>query len=69
MDYYKATCPLAEVIVGNAVPQALKKDPTLTVPLLWMHFHHCFVEEAQALEYPFSLYAILYFFSSGLACV
>ena len=69
MDYYKATCPLAEVIVRNAVAQALKTDPTLTAPLLRMHFHDCFVEVAEALGYPFFLSVILYFFLSGLTCL
>ena len=53
MDYYAATCPFAEVIVRNAIAEAFRRDPTLTAPLLRMHFHDCFVEVAEALEYYF----------------
>lgn len=44
MDYYAASCPFVEMIVRDAVNQALRRDPTLSGPLLRMHFHDCFVE-------------------------
>ncbi|XP_058097534.1 peroxidase 47-like [Magnolia sinica] len=44
MDYYGMQCPFTESIVRNTVSKALQKDPTLSGPLLRMHFHDCFVE-------------------------
>lgn len=44
MGYYAMQCPMADIIVRNTVIGALRKDPTLSGPLLRMHFHDCFVE-------------------------
>ncbi|XXG60637.1 hypothetical protein AAC387_Pa04g2493 [Persea americana] len=44
MGYYAMQCPMADIIVRNTVNGALRKDPTLSGPLLRMHFHDCFVE-------------------------
>ncbi|XP_068647465.1 peroxidase 47 [Aristolochia californica] len=44
MDYYDMRCPLADMIVRSVVNRALQKDPTLSGPLLRMHFHDCFVQ-------------------------
>ncbi|CAA6660236.1 unnamed protein product [Spirodela intermedia] len=43
-NYYAASCPFVEIIVRDTVNQALRRDPTLSGPLLRMHFHDCFVE-------------------------
>ncbi|KAL5982812.1 Peroxidase 47 [Asimina triloba] len=48
MDYYAMRCPFAEMRVRNAVNRALREDPTLSGPLLRMHFHDCFVEGCDA---------------------
>ncbi|CAA0839286.1 Peroxidase 47 [Striga hermonthica] len=44
MNYYILVCPIADIIVKNTVISALQSDPTLSGPLLRMHFHDCFVE-------------------------
>ncbi|CAA0833975.1 Peroxidase 47 [Striga hermonthica] len=44
MNYYVITCPIADIIIKNTVRTALLSDPTLSGPLLRMHFHDCFVE-------------------------
>ncbi|KAG6392832.1 hypothetical protein SASPL_147060 [Salvia splendens] len=44
MNYYIMTCPIADIIVRNAVQAALQSDPTFAAALIRMHFHDCFVE-------------------------
>lgn len=44
MDYYRMSCPFAEMIVRMTVNQALRRDQTLAGPLLRLHFHDCFVQ-------------------------
>ncbi|XP_047955475.1 peroxidase 47-like isoform X2 [Salvia hispanica] len=44
MNYYIMTCPIADIIVRNAVQTALQSDPTFAASLVRMHFHDCFVE-------------------------
>lgn len=44
MDYYARSCPYAEMVVRNCVFRALTQDPSLSGPLLRMHFHDCFVQ-------------------------
>lgn len=43
-DYYSMACPYAEMMVKNTVYIALQKDPTLSAPILRMHFHDCFIQ-------------------------
>lgn len=62
MFYYAAQCPMAEIIVRNTVNRALQKDPTLSGPLLRMHFHDCFVEVIHNLYYLIAIYLIIVVF-------
>ncbi|KAH7685138.1 Class I peroxidase protein [Dioscorea alata] len=48
MDYYRMSCPFAEMIVRMTVNQALRRDQTLAGPLLRLHFHDCFVQGCDA---------------------
>lgn len=43
-DYYSMLCPFAEKMVRNTIDRALQRDPTLSAPILRMHFHDCFVQ-------------------------
>jgi peroxidase len=44
VGFYKKSCPYAERIVRKTVLSYYKNDPTVTAPLLRLHFHDCFVE-------------------------
>ncbi|XP_059276970.1 peroxidase 27-like [Lycium ferocissimum] len=41
--FYRKTCPKVEAIVRKTTAEYISKAPTLTSPLLRMHFHDCFV--------------------------
>ncbi|KAL6312497.1 hypothetical protein AAG906_032882 [Vitis piasezkii] len=43
VGFYRKTCPNAEAIVEKVVDQAISVAPSLSGPLLRMHFHDCFV--------------------------
>ena len=43
VGFYKDTCPQAEAIVKGVMDQVLKVAPSLSGPLLRLHFHDCFV--------------------------
>ncbi|XP_072952019.1 peroxidase 56-like [Typha angustifolia] len=43
VGYYKRSCPAAEAIVRETVFGYFSQDPTVTAPLLRLHFHDCFV--------------------------
>eukprot|EP00258_Populus_trichocarpa_P031080 XP_024447099.1 peroxidase 27-like [Populus trichocarpa] len=43
VGFYKDTCPKAEAIVEEVMHQVMKVAPSLSGPLLRMHFHDCFV--------------------------
>ena len=43
VGFYKDTCPQAEAIVKKVMDQVMKVAPSLSGPLLRMHFHDCFV--------------------------
>ncbi|RVX13366.1 Peroxidase 27 [Vitis vinifera] len=43
VGFYRKTCPNAEAIVEKVVDQAMSVAPSLSGPLLRMHFHDCFV--------------------------
>ncbi|KAI9385145.1 hypothetical protein POPTR_011G027300v4 [Populus trichocarpa] len=43
VGFYKDTCPKAEAIVKEVMDQVMKVAPSLSGPLLRMHFHDCFV--------------------------
>ncbi|WJZ95791.1 hypothetical protein VitviT2T_014531 [Vitis vinifera] len=43
VGFYRKTCPNAEAIVKKVVDQAMSVAPSLSGPLLRMHFHDCFV--------------------------
>ncbi|KAJ9689600.1 hypothetical protein PVL29_012344 [Vitis rotundifolia] len=43
VGFYGKTCPNAEAIVKKVVDQTMSVAPSLSGPLLRMHFHDCFV--------------------------
>ncbi|XP_047336297.1 peroxidase 27-like [Impatiens glandulifera] len=43
LDYYKKTCPSIEYIVKETTAHYILRAPSLSAPLLRMHFHDCFV--------------------------
>ncbi|XP_019706618.2 peroxidase 56 [Elaeis guineensis] len=43
VGFYKNSCPYAEAIVRKAVAGYFSQDPTVSGPLLRLHFHDCFV--------------------------
>ncbi|KAH7675683.1 Class I peroxidase protein [Dioscorea alata] len=44
IGFYSKTCPKAEAIVLQEMTQVIKVAPSLSGPLLRMHFHDCFVK-------------------------
>lgn len=49
VGFYKDTCPKAEAIVEEVMHQVMKVAPSLSGPLLRMHFHDCFVRVCEPL--------------------
>ncbi|KAL3740652.1 hypothetical protein ACJRO7_021860 [Eucalyptus globulus] len=43
VGFYQKTCPNAEAIVKKVIGQVMSVAPSLSGPLLRMHFHDCFV--------------------------
>ncbi|KAK3431865.1 peroxidase 27-like [Eucalyptus grandis] len=43
VGFYQKTCPNAEAIVKKVMDQVMSVAPSLSGPLLRMHFHDCFV--------------------------
>lgn len=43
VGFYSKTCPKAEEIIFKEMTRAIKVAPSLSGPLLRMHFHDCFV--------------------------
>lgn len=43
VGFYEKTCPNAEKIVKEVMGQVMSVAPSLSGPLLRMHFHDCFV--------------------------
>ncbi|XP_010057733.2 peroxidase 27 [Eucalyptus grandis] len=43
VGFYQKTCPNAEAIVNKVIGQVMSVAPSLSGPLLRMHFHDCFV--------------------------
>lgn len=43
VGFYRKTCPNAEKIVKEVMSQVMSVAPSLSGPLLRMHFHDCFV--------------------------
>ncbi|THU50730.1 hypothetical protein C4D60_Mb06t23400 [Musa balbisiana] len=41
--FYETSCPDAEAIVRKTVSSYFSQDPTVSAPLLRLHFHDCFV--------------------------
>ncbi|WOL18100.1 peroxidase 56-like [Canna indica] len=41
--FYDKSCPQAEAIVRDTVNSYFSQDPTVSAPLLRLHFHDCFV--------------------------
>lgn len=48
-DFYRGSCPAAEMIVQNTVRSASSQDPTIPGKLLRLLFHDCFVEVRHSL--------------------
>ena len=42
-DYYKQTCPSAEIVIRDTIRNATKFDPKIPARILRMHFHDCFI--------------------------
>ena len=42
-NYYRHTCPLAEMIVQKVTWRHVSSNPNLPAKLIRMHFHDCFV--------------------------
>ncbi|KAF3329041.1 peroxidase 9-like protein [Carex littledalei] len=45
-QYYQFTCPQADQIVISVLKEAIAKDPRMAASLLRLHFHDCFVQDA-----------------------
>lgn len=43
VGFYAKSCPKAEAIVNKVIAQTIAVAPSLSGPLLRMHFHDCFV--------------------------
>ncbi|XP_010048945.2 peroxidase 27-like [Eucalyptus grandis] len=43
VGFYQKACPNAEAIVKEVIGQVLSIDPSLSGPILRLHFHDCFV--------------------------
>ncbi|XP_047318882.1 peroxidase 27-like [Impatiens glandulifera] len=43
VGFYEKTCPNAEAITGKVIGQVMSVAPSLSGPLLRMHFHDCFI--------------------------
>ncbi|KAL5196970.1 hypothetical protein ABZP36_000482 [Zizania latifolia] len=43
VGHYRQSCPAAESVVRATVEGYFSRDPTVTAPLLRLHFHDCFV--------------------------
>lgn len=50
VGFYEKTCPNAEAIVKKTIDQTIAVAPSLSAPLLRMHFHDCFVRVRQNLK-------------------
>ncbi|KAI8567447.1 hypothetical protein RHMOL_Rhmol02G0122900 [Rhododendron molle] len=48
IGFYEKTCPYAEAIVKKTVDHVLTVAPSLSGPLLRLHFHDCFVRGCEA---------------------
>lgn len=48
LNYYERTCPVAEIIISNAVKKAMAEDQRVPAALLRMHFHDCFIRGCDA---------------------
>ncbi|KAI8017594.1 Peroxidase 64 [Camellia lanceoleosa] len=48
LNYYDKTCPDTDLIVTNAVKNAMMKDKTVPAAILRMHFHDCFIRGCDA---------------------
>lgn len=48
LNYYEQTCPVAEIIISNAVKKAMAEDQRVPAALLRMHFHDCFIRGCDA---------------------
>ncbi|XP_076936880.1 peroxidase 27-like [Bidens hawaiensis] len=43
VGFYKKSCPHAEKIVSNVIKEVMAVAPSLSGPLLRLHFHDCFI--------------------------
>ena len=56
-SFYKTSCPNLSSIVSKIVAQAVAKETRMAASLLRLHFHDCFVNVNESLQYTLIYYS------------